>query len=538
MLLLVLIVAVILRFWQLSSVPSGLDWDEVSNVYNGYSILKTGADEFGQRFPVLFRAYDGYVPPVLIYLNSISVTIFGLGELAARFPNAILGTLTVWGIYLLVKQLSGKQNLALISALFLAITPWHILYSRVNTFAITPLFFIVFGTYFFLLAHKKSSFFALCPIFFILAIFSYFSAYIFVPLFVLFLAFTFRKKLSFRKLAMIVIPTLLWALLILFVLPGGQNRLRGVSIFNDPDILKTSTEEARDEGLMGRVLHNRRLIWGQEFLKGYSSNFRGDFLFGKGDAIERMGVGISGAGLMLVWFLPFLIVGIFYLIDTKPSGWIIWLSWLILAPIAAATSLPQPVSTRTTLMIVPLVVISAHGFYAIFGETRNLLAGLVRGGLILLLVLNLYTFLHHYFVHFPIEKSQKWFWGYGQLFDFLNTNSNSTKRVHFLFRQHDALDQIHMFLLFYNKIDPALWQANGGTRLGCIGTTGQFSFQRYNFVPLSCLSHQVDYSQYSEEDLIVTNHQLSSNPVLTINYLDGREAFYVFSYSSALSLSD
>lgn len=525
MIIIVILIAALLRFWQLTTVPPALDWDEVSNVYNGYSILSTGRDEFGQSFPILFRAFDGYVPPVLIYLNSISVSLFGLNELAARLPNAILGTLTILGIYLLVKQLTRVKSVAFFSALFLAISPWHILYSRVNTFALTPVFFIVFGTYFFLRSIEQKRNLVLAVVLFVLAVFSYFSAYIFVPMFVLALVVTYRKKFEFKNIILALIPIFLSALLILFILPGGQNRLRGISIFSDPDTLKIAAQEAEDEGLAGRVFHNRRFVYAQEILKGYFVNFRGDFLFGKGDAAERMVIGASGSGLLLIWFLPFLLIGVLPLFDKKPQGWNIWLLWLLIAPTAAATSLPQPVSTRTTLMIIPLVVITAYGFYN-FVRSRGVFSKI----LIMLLAFNLFLFTHQYFVHFPIEKSSGWFYGYRQLFDFLNRDENVNKKVHFVFSQPDTLDQVHMFLLFYNKTDPESWHANGGTRLGCIGTTGQFSFDRYDFIPYSCLTKPIEWGSFDDNDLVATSRLINGSYVAKIEYLDGKDAFYIYQY--------
>lgn len=544
MITLVIMIAAILRFWQLTSVPPALDWDEVSNAYNGYSILKTGRDEFGQSFPTLFRAYDGYVPPLLIYLNSFSVSIFGLSETAARVPNAVLGTLTVWGIYLLVGRLTRQKTLAFLSGLFLAITPWHILYSRVNTFALTPLFFIVFAVYFFLRSWTSKNYFTGAILFFILAIFSYFSAYIFVPLFVLVLALIYRKNLSMVKLSLLITPVLLSAFLILFVFPGGQNRLRGISIFSNPDLLKIAVEEARDEGTLGLLLHNRRLVYTQEILKGYFVNLRGDFLFGNGDAVERMVVAGPGFGLLLFWFLPFLIFGLFQIIKNRPAGWQIYLAWLLLSPVAAATSLPQPVSTRTTMMIPPLVIITAYGFW-VFARQRSTVilspakswAKNLRAILIILLAFNLFLFLHQYFVHFPFEKSREWFYGYRQLFNYLNNEENRDRRVHFIYGQPDQLDQVHMFLLFYNKVDPESWQANGGTRLGCIGTTGQFSFERYDFLPYSCLTKPVDWKSFGEDDLVVTSKLIDDSYISKVEYLDGKDAFYVYHYSS-FSLTD
>lgn len=524
MIILVILLATVLRFWQITNLPPALDWDEVSNAYNGYSILKTGQDEFGESFPILFRAFDGWVPPVLVYLNTLSTAIFGLNEFGARATNAVIGVLTVFGLYLLVKKITNEKRLAQLSALVLAISPWHIFYSRLNVFPITPVFFVVFATYFFLIGVERKRFLYLSATFFVLAIFSYFSAYVFVPLFAIFLAIFYRKSLSFEKFGVILLPIIGASFLILFILPGGQNRLRGISAISDPDLVKRSSELSASEGFLGRIIHNRRLDWSQKLLEGYFVNFRFDFLFGKGDAVERMVVPGHGFGLLYLWDLPFLVGGLVYLATRRPEGSQIFVSWLFLAPVAAAVALPQPASTRITLMMPALSVTIAWGFWMFVKSKTKLVAGI----LVLGLLANFLLFFHQYFYHFAKEKSAAWFFGYRELLSYLSSSENKDRQVHFVFRQHENLDQIHMFLLFYNKVDPIKWIANGGTRLGCGGTTGQFSFGRYDFVPHGCLLKPIDFASWGEEDLVVTSTQLADSPVSVIKHLDGSDAFYVY----------
>ena len=82
----IVVLAFILRFFMLGQNPPSLNWDETSIGYNAYSILKTGKDEYGTSFPIEFRSFDDYKPPVYIYLDVLPVTIFGLTEFAVRFP--------------------------------------------------------------------------------------------------------------------------------------------------------------------------------------------------------------------------------------------------------------------------------------------------------------------------------------------------------------------------------------------------------------------------------------------------------------------
>src|SRR2546430_12052414 len=95
--------AFILRFF--GAVPPSLDWDETSLGYNAYSILKTGADEYGSRLPLSFRSFDDYKPPVYVYLTVPSVAVFGLTELAVRLPAAALGVVAVIAVYFFVLEL-------------------------------------------------------------------------------------------------------------------------------------------------------------------------------------------------------------------------------------------------------------------------------------------------------------------------------------------------------------------------------------------------------------------------------------------------
>lgn len=346
---LILLLAFLVRIYHLSSVPSGVDWDEVSNGYNGFAILKTGADEFNQKFPVLFRGFEAYVPPILIYLNALSIFLFGLNEFAIRLPNVVLGTLTVFGLYLLVWELSSKKKLALLTAFFLTVSPYHIIYSRINAFACVPIIFVIFGTYFFLKSLSRKRYLGYSVVSLLIAIFSYFSAYIFVPVYACLLVFIYRRKLNIKYVIMFLVPLLAGSILILFVLPGGQSRLQGVSSLSDPDIIKASSIAALNEGSVGKMLHNRRLVYVQKLLEGYFSPFSFSFLFSKSDSVRRMVVSGPGFGLLYWWDFVFLIAGLYFIFSKKVPGWGVVLAWFFLAPFPASPALPQPASTRLTL---------------------------------------------------------------------------------------------------------------------------------------------------------------------------------------------
>ena len=170
---LILIVAFFLRFYQLGENPPSLTWDEAAWGYNAYSLGTDGKDEFGRFLPLDYiESFGDFKPPVYAYLDVIPVKILGLSEFAVRFPSALFGVLTVLIAYFLVKTLfhlrgvhphlakasggesatsevSKAENIALLSAFLLAVSPWHIMLSRAAFEANVATFFIVLGVFLF-----------------------------------------------------------------------------------------------------------------------------------------------------------------------------------------------------------------------------------------------------------------------------------------------------------------------------------------------------------------------------------------------------
>ena len=68
-------------------------------------------------------------PPLLYWINSASLKIFGQNEFAARFPSALCGLLTVLATYIIARHLYGRRA-ALISALVLGTSAGFVLQSR------------------------------------------------------------------------------------------------------------------------------------------------------------------------------------------------------------------------------------------------------------------------------------------------------------------------------------------------------------------------------------------------------------------------
>ena len=116
-LLAILLVAVFFRFWQLDSIPPGLYPDEAINA--NQSISEPGK---------IFYPENGGREGLFINLIYLSFSLFGISLWSLKFIPALIGVLTVLGLYLLAKELLQTSNsqpqtpnyIALLSSFFLA----------------------------------------------------------------------------------------------------------------------------------------------------------------------------------------------------------------------------------------------------------------------------------------------------------------------------------------------------------------------------------------------------------------------------------
>ncbi|XOB41858.1 MAG: ArnT family glycosyltransferase [Candidatus Nealsonbacteria bacterium] len=142
-LLIIIAVASFFRLWQLSSIPPGLYPDEAIN--GNEAISNPGK---------LFYPENNGREGLFINLIALSFSIFGVSIFSLKIVPAIIGILTVLGLYLLTKELftqcdeARPRHIALLASFFLAISFWHTNFSRIGFRAILLPFILVFSFYF------------------------------------------------------------------------------------------------------------------------------------------------------------------------------------------------------------------------------------------------------------------------------------------------------------------------------------------------------------------------------------------------------
>src|SRR3989344_5710682 len=243
----IILLAFILRFHKVTEIPPALNWDEISISYNAYSVLKTGRDEWGEFLPIFFKSYGEYKLPVQIYGSIPAIAIFGLNDFGVRVTPVIYGTLTVLLIFFLGKALTKNKYVGIISAFLLAISPWHIHLTRASFESSFAVFWLVLGVWLVVKGFTKPFWWIISIIPFILGIYTYNSARIFIPIFLFFVFVVYIKDFwKYKKYTLTAI--LLFFVLILpmiwFTLSGaGSARYKLVSVTDDPGLLPKINEQ-------------------------------------------------------------------------------------------------------------------------------------------------------------------------------------------------------------------------------------------------------------------------------------------------------
>ncbi|HEV3098467.1 MAG TPA: hypothetical protein VGY75_01995 [Candidatus Udaeobacter sp.] len=118
----------ILYTWGITANPPGFYLDESATAYNAYLVSRTGAGEFGPRFPLLFQFYAGssatYVNPVTIYLLALTFRFLPPSILVARMFAAFWMFAACLLLGLLAKRISGQLKIGIIVAVTALLNPW------------------------------------------------------------------------------------------------------------------------------------------------------------------------------------------------------------------------------------------------------------------------------------------------------------------------------------------------------------------------------------------------------------------------------
>jgi len=461
-LIIIFIIAAIVRLIGLSFNPPSLNWDEVSHGYNAYSILKTGSDEWGKSWPLIFQAYGDYKLPVYIYTTVPFVWALGLNAWSVRLPSVLAGTASVIFFYYLLKKATKDEKISLFAALFMALESWTVLVSRVALEANLANFFVLLAVYFFFKA-KNGVFkhLLVSALFFGLSVWTYNTARIFVPLFILVIIALYkknlRKRFSLSELVIAVLVLLLFFIPMAYqlILPQGQARYDLVSILNDNALYEIGLQRQNSDfgPIITRLLYNRVTYFIPKFIINYFSHFDPRFLFLSGS--NHYQFSLPGIGLLSFVHIVVFYWGLFVSLRERKKWQILFLSWLLIAPLAASVTRESPHALRSLIMAPAVIVFIAIGLNYVLDTIKT--AKHKQAFLVIYLLFIILSFLRYmnFYTH-EYRNNYSWSWQYGtkQMSDYIKVRYEDYDKF-LITKKHG---EPHEFILFYWPWEPKAYR--------------------------------------------------------------------------------
>lgn len=461
-LLFIVVLAFLLRFYKVTSSPPSLNWDETSIAYNAYSILKTGRDEWGITFPLNFRSYGEYKLPVQIYASIPGIAIFGLNELGVRITPVVYGALTVLLLFFLANLIFKDKRIGLFSSFVLAVSPWHIQLTRASFESSFSVFWVVLGAIFFIKGFVKKKYWLFSIIPFVIAIYTYNAARVFVPLFIFALFLIYRRQLL-KNLKVFLIS---FGIFVGCLIPIGLSLFNGeasarfklVSILDDPGFVQRVNKARGAVKLpspLPRLIHNKATHFAYVFGKNYLSHFTPGFLFIEGAGHKQHHV--QGMGELYCLQAPFILAGLYFLFKNKEKWRFLIVFWLFLTFIPVSITVDSiPNALRTVLAVIPYSLLTAYGFWQIIDKFRN--NKLINVSIILISVsIFIYQFINfqnNVYNIYPKMYSKDWQYGYKEVVTYIKDHYNEYDLIVF----SRTYGEPHMFTLFFLNWDPGKYQ--------------------------------------------------------------------------------
>jgi 4-amino-4-deoxy-L-arabinose transferase-like glycosyltransferase len=473
----ILLIAFALRVYNLHNIPSGLFIDEAARGYDAYSISRTGADMFGQQWPLFARGFDDYTPALYIYLTIPFVWLLDLSRFSVRLPSAIIGLLTVTVAYQAIRRPFG-QMAAIMGAALLAISPWYVLLSRIgvewNLLAIGPMLTIVLA-YRGLLRPKW-----LVAAGFVggISLYGYAPVKAFLPLLLAgFTLFYWRQLLRQWRVALLAA-----LILVALAAPVYSFSLTVQGSIRFQEVASFYNAGGQEAALL--------------FIKNYVAYFSPNFLFITDPSqpnvffIQRL----KNVGL-LYWFeLPLILLGAYCLFKRGQREQYFWLVWLLIAPLGINLHIHSP-KPALWLTATPMLHGLAGAGGALLIETwrhktsaqskftlRRGFAAVALIGLIIAAIFNINTMINDLFTQFPLYSAQVADWGYA-----LDDGVADLTRLQPAFDDAylDTFGSISgIYYAFYARFPPQqrrqevaqygenAWQRVGPARIGNVQTLG------------------------------------------------------------------
>lgn len=416
LLIFTIILAGMFRWYYLGIVPAGLHVDEAQVGYNAYTLSQSGKTVTGDRWPLYFDTWADYRPAGIVYLTLPFVKLFGLSIFTTRFPLAAVSVCLVFLAFLFAKLIFKSNKISLLSALFVAVSPYSLILSR-TTFegvletavVILSLLMLIYG----FKLRKPWLIFASYPLL-VLSYFSYMTSRMLTPLFwivtSLFCYWEFRpskRYLVYSLLPLVVYTIFPW--FYFFRSQVGMARFNQVNIFANPDVARTIREGILQDGgagvgiLLSRLFHNKPAAYIGDVCMRYLTFFSPNPLLFFIHQPDRYFVPNIGPITLLEYTGFIYSLGLLLARRMTKPFYYLWALFLLAPLPSALTSEAFPNFSRVVYFVPLWQIVASYGLWRLFYllRVKHLLQTAVICLISGIFVYQITLFLHQYLIHQP-----------------------------------------------------------------------------------------------------------------------------------------
>ncbi|HEX2186724.1 MAG TPA: glycosyltransferase family 39 protein, partial [Chloroflexota bacterium] len=463
----------------------------------------------GAPWPLVFESFGDFKRPLYIYTAIPSVAIFGLTPLGVRLPSALAATLSVPVLYLVARLLLRGRRPALLAAGMLAVSPWHLQFSRAaREVSLLVLALLILVAALLALVHVRPQaaphhqsptararpgrgprrslgrgggpggpllglMYPLAALALLGAMYAYHSGVIVAPLLTLLILWVYRARLRclwrhggvprlWLGAALVVLVAGGLPLLQQFVDGPARTRFAITSVFANPQLRAVS--EAR----MGRdvrdgapwVLDHPLVLGTWRAVGAYLTHFEPSYLFTRGDAEWRHHS--STGGQLHLWDAPLLLAGLGVAVRRwrRPAVQVV-VGWLALGALPAAFATPAPHALRTIAMLPAWYLLAGLGLPPLW---RWLVRRRVTRDWALALLLSVGVYLYGYYRYYGYEHDDAWSSGWLETFRVAQAEVDAGRFSRVVIPADLPTPRVgYIYALFGTAYDPAAYLAQGGT---------------------------------------------------------------------------
>lgn len=489
----IILIAAVVRLLFLTTSPKSLTQDEIAIGYNAYSILETGRDEWGQFLPLNFKSVGDFKPPVLVYLTIPFIAVFGKTALATRLPIALFSIFTVILFFFFSRKhiFSSKHPLLpYLATALLALSPWHIFFSRSGFEAVLGVFLSLLCVYFLLdfFSDQNLKNLIKCLLAGFIAIISYHSVKVFLPVLCLvLLIFQFKKVKKFlsrqwkqQKVKTIIFSIFVFLLTFVFlknyILGSGSVRAKMTFLNVDFDYQRLILPQIVYDNfkhLKGQIF--LVLFWFKRYLEYFLPNF---YLY---SGLGLVSPAQPGQGVIYSIEFIFLALGLLFLFSKSISSkyfknksvFILIIFWLLIGFLPASLANNSQHALRSLNVVPAIYWIIALGIYSSYGFLKTKSARLKNffvTTLTMMMLLGVFKFTDFYLVHYPYQLSEYRQYGWKEIAIFTQKIAPKYDHVYvdprFGTLGQNIVGVPYLYFLFYSDYDPGQYNSDPRRLIG------------------------------------------------------------------------